>query len=439
MVDPKPNARNSVSDDGVQVLDDVDAFLGAYVIYPGEPMRHAHVLWCAHTHLMDCWESTPRIFFSSPEPGSGKTRALEVSEPLVPRPVHAVNVTPAYLFRKISDADGLPTILYDEIDTVFGPKAKEHEDIRAVINSGHRKGATAGRCVVSGNDVKTVDLPSYCAVAMAGLHDLPDTIMSRSIVVRMKKRASGSEKVKPWRFRRDVPVGEQLGVRLGAWAKRNRERALQHWPQMPDGIEDRNADAWEALVAVADLAGGHWPERARVAAVADVADKSDEGESMGVLLLSDIHSIFSAKNSDRLRTATLLTNLVEVDESPWSCIRRDRTPIDARGLAQRLKSYGIRSKDIRWSDGKVSKGYERADFVDAWERYVKQPATEHLSATLSATSAAVPSSDFAATCATRATPQVNGHLYEADRGVVADRGALRKQSTVAKIRGRKKK
>jgi hypothetical protein len=76
---------------------------------------------------MDAFESTPRLAFLSPEPASGKTRALEVTEPLVPRPVEAVNVTPAYLFRKVADEDGRPTILFDEIDTVFGPKAKDND------------------------------------------------------------------------------------------------------------------------------------------------------------------------------------------------------------------------------------------------------------------------------------------------------------------------
>ena len=80
-------------------------------------------------------------------------------------------------------------MLYDEIDTVFGPRAKENEDIRGMLNSGHRKGAKAGRCVVRGNAVATEEFESYCAVALAGLDDLPDTIMSRSIVVRMRRRA----------------------------------------------------------------------------------------------------------------------------------------------------------------------------------------------------------------------------------------------------------
>ena len=160
--------------------------------------------------------------------GQRKTRALEVTEPLVPRPVHAVNTTPAYLFRKVSDHAGPPTILYDEIDTVFGPKAKENEEVRGMLNAGHRKGATAGRCVIQGKTVVTEELPAYCAVAMAGLNDLPDTIMTRSVMVRMKKRAR-TEKVKPWRLRTDMPIGHDLGKRLANWADSVRSNAGS-WP-----------------------------------------------------------------------------------------------------------------------------------------------------------------------------------------------------------------
>src|SRR6185295_4617223 len=175
---------------GRQILDNVYVFLGRFVAYPSEHTRIAHTLWVAHTHMMDQWESTPRIAFLSPEPGSGKTRALEVTELLVPRPVEAINVTPAYLFRKVADPQGRPTILFDEIDTVFGPKAKDNEEIRGLLNAGHRKGAAAGRCVVKGKIVETEEIEAYCAVALAGLGSLPDTLLSRSIIVRMRRRAA---------------------------------------------------------------------------------------------------------------------------------------------------------------------------------------------------------------------------------------------------------
>ena len=149
ILDPQPAGRDGMTgeafydpDDGADLLDDVEAFLARFVVYPSDHETIAHTLWIAHAHLMDGWESTPRIVFLSPEPNSGKTRALEVTEPLVPRPVHAINTTPSYLFRKVSDVEGPPTILYDEIDTVFGPKAKDNEDMRGRSNAGHRKGAS---------------------------------------------------------------------------------------------------------------------------------------------------------------------------------------------------------------------------------------------------------------------------------------------------------
>jgi Protein of unknown function (DUF3631) len=250
---------------GGPLLTAVYDFLGRFVAYPSEAAHVAHTLWVAHTFFMDCWESTPRIAFLSPEPGSGKSRALEVTEPLVNRPVHAVNVSPSYLFRKVSDEAGLPTILYDEIDTIFGPKAKDNEEIRGLLNAGHRKSGMAGRCVTKGKTIVTEDFPAYCAVAIAGLDDLPDTLHSRSIIIRMRRRAP-NEKVEPWRFRLHTPKGEDIRGQLETWA----EALASHiqWPDMPESIQDRDADIWEPLIAVANLAGGEWPERARCSAVA---------------------------------------------------------------------------------------------------------------------------------------------------------------------------
>jgi hypothetical protein len=355
--------------DGTELLDGIEQFLARFVVYPSEHELRAHVLWIAHTWLMDCWESTPRIAFLSPEPGSGKSRALEVTEPLVPRPVHAVNTSPAYLFRKVSDPDGRPTILYDEIDTVFGPKAKDNEDIRGMLNAGHRKGAVAGRCVVRGKTVETEELPAYAAVMLAGLDDLPNTLMSRSVVSRMRRRAP-SEPVEPWRHRIHASEGEKLGQRLSNWAGMVSEQAVDMWPEMPPGVEDRAADVWEALLAVADLAGGHWPEDARRSAVALVAASKGADPSLGVMLLRDVRAVFDEHDCDRLVSDHLLQALNDLEESPWASIKRDGKALDARGLSQRLKRYDIKSRNVRDTSGKVLKGYVREDFLDVWSRYL---------------------------------------------------------------------
>ncbi len=161
----------------------------------------AVVLWIAHTHAIEVIDNTPRLAFLSPEPSSGKSRALEICELLVARPLMTINATPAYLIRRLAQEEGHPpTLLYDEIDTVFGPLAYGNEAVRGLINAGYRRGATSGRCVVRGNVTETEDFPAFAAVAMAGLHDLPDTIMSRSIVIPMRRKTE-FEHVEPYRSR----------------------------------------------------------------------------------------------------------------------------------------------------------------------------------------------------------------------------------------------
>jgi hypothetical protein len=168
---------------GEKVAQATEMLLGRFISYPSLHCRKAHVLWILHTHVLKHFDSTPRLAFLSPEPASGKTRALEITERLVPNPVSAVNVSPSYLFRKVGGDDDA-TILFDEIDTVFGPKAKENEEIRGLLNAGHRRGAVAGRCVVRGKKIETEEISAFAPVALAGLGWLPDTILSRSIVIK---------------------------------------------------------------------------------------------------------------------------------------------------------------------------------------------------------------------------------------------------------------
>lgn len=341
-------------------LDRVHAFIGRFVAYPSPEAQIAHALWIGHAHLMERWDSTPRLAFLSPEPGSGKSRALEVTALLVPRPVETVNATPAYLFRKVADPAGPPTLLYDEIDTVFGPRAKDHEDIRGMLNAGHRRGAFAGRCVMRGKIVETEELPAYCAVALAGLGNLPDTITTRSVIIAMRRRAPG-EVVEPFRGRVQRTEAAPIMAGLARWASKI---AHVDFPEMPDGIADRDADVWEALIAVADLAGGEWPARARAAAVALVSASKSRSPSLGVRLLTDLRTVFGV--ADQMATAAILDALNAMEDGPWGDMKGKA--LDSRGLAARLSRYDVKSCKLRI--GKMTpNGYRRSDLHDAWQRY----------------------------------------------------------------------
>ena len=346
------------------VLDEVRAFLGRFIAYPSEHARVAHTLWIAHTHGMSIWDSTPRIAFLSKEPGSGKSRALEVTEMLVPNPVEAVNVSPAYIFRKVGQGGALPTLLYDEIDTVFGPRARENEEIRGLLNAGYRKHSKAGRCAIKGRDIVTEEISAYCAVAFAGLGNLPETILSRSIVIRMRRRKT-AEKLERFRRREILEHGNRLRDRLSDWVSEiSSADGLIEWPELPIEISDRDQDIWESLVLLGDHAGQAWGERAREAARYLTSSRDTSAPSKGAKLLADIKTVF---NVERLSTVELIARLINLEESPWASINGQ--PLEPRKLATELREYDIHPQTLRF-DNVSLKGYRRSDFEDTWDRYL---------------------------------------------------------------------
>ena len=350
---------------GADVLDAIHAFLTAHVAFPSPAAADAVTLWAAHCHLFQCFESTPRLALLSPEKQSGKTRCLEVLRLLVPNPFEVANTSAAALFRLVEKS---PTILMDECDTYLGPHAAaQHEDIRGLINAGHRRGAQAIRCVGEPARMRVEAFPAFCPVALAGIGDLPDTVVDRAIVIPMRRRGP-DEPVSAYRERITGPAGRALGERLAAWAARVRERATTHIPEMASGLTDRPADVWEPLLAVADLAGGKWPERARRAAVSFNAERADADVSLGVRLLSDLREVWP--EAEHVSTATLLEMLNALVESPWGDLHGH--PLDARSLARRLRPYGVRPRDVRLGRGATekAKGYAQDDLWDAWARYL---------------------------------------------------------------------
>lgn len=365
LLSPDGHFSNVAKPDGADLLNRIHGFLRRFISYPSSEASIAHVLWIAHTHLMDCWFTTPRLAALSPEPGSGKSRLLEMTALLVPRPILSVMSSPAYILRKIADQENRPTILYDEIDAIFGPQARGNEDLRAMVNAGYRRGATIGRCYGENGKILTQDLPTFGAVAFGGLGDLPNTIMSRSIIIRMRKRMP-CESVEPFRPSQHDAEGQLLHEELVAWAANVTDAASIIEPVIPDGIADRDADVWMPLLAVAEIAGDVWPRLATDSALKFV-QSANEGKapSLGVQLLADIKRCFGEDGA--LPTKTLLERLLDDEEAPWGDIKGRK--LDPRGLAKMLRQFGIRSEGLRI--GEVTpKGYKRGAFHDVWRRYL---------------------------------------------------------------------
>jgi hypothetical protein len=358
--------------DGAALLDELRGALTRYVVLPSPEAADAIVLWITGTHAAPAWHCAPRLDVTSPVKRCGKSRLLDIIEATCHDPLLTVNISPAALVRSISDDP--PTLLLDEADTVFGPKAADsHEDLRGILNAGHSRNRPYIRWDMLAR--KPEHCPTFAMAALAGIGALPDTITDRAIVVAMRRRAPGEE-VARYRDRRDGAPLKELGERLGAWARAHLGELRDAEPDMP--VEDRAADTWEPLIAVADLAGGDWPARARKAAIALTAE-DDTDTTLGARLLADLRDVFG--EADRLHGETILNALQKIAEAPWADYFG--RPLNARDMAKLLKPYGVTPADVK-IEGVTKRGYRRDHLHDPWMRYL--PSADGGSAT-SATSA----------------------------------------------------
>jgi hypothetical protein len=203
---------------------------------------------------------------------------------------------------------------------------------------------------------------------LASIGDLPDTITDRAIVVRMRRRGP-DEKVSPFRTRRDAPRLHELRAQLNTWIREHLAVLQSATPAMP--VEDRAADTWESLFAIAELAGGDWPAAARRACL-ELTGEEPADASIHIRLLADLEEIWPDTEPE-LFTSTILARLHTIEEAPWQTWGRGREPMNANGLSRLLHVYRISSRNVR-IDAEQKKGYHRADLQDAWSRYAPRPA-----------------------------------------------------------------
>lgn len=396
------------SENGAALISELADFLGGYVAFPSPEARDTVALWVIHTHALDAADSTPRLSLRSAEKQSGKSRLLEVLEQLVQAPVFTLHISTSALFRRV---DSEPTtLLFDEIDAIFTESGPENAELRALLNGGYRRTARVQRSVIEGKKIDSRSFAVFCPVALAGIGNLPDTLSDRALVIVMRRRKP-QEAVAKFRYRAVRGLAEPLRLRLAQWAADHIDAVEGASPAMPAGLSDRAEDCWEPLLAIADEAGGDWPKRARDAAVELFKVQQGRDASLGVRLLADVRAIFDHPNRrepDALTTAVLIEALIAEEESPWGDLRG--RPLDARGLAKRLKGYEVRPVNIR-TGSPVLKGYKREHLEDAWARYL--PATEQPDPEPAA--ATEPPSGTPLTAATSATKGTSDLKSVADR------------------------
>ncbi len=356
--DPWPDAI-----DPAELLSELSNTIRRFIVLEPE-QADAAALWASFTWFVDVVQVAPLAIANAPERACGKSQLLDVLGRLSARPLPAANASAAGLFRAVELWK--PTVLIDEADTFI----RENEELKGLVNAGHtRSNAYVLRVVGDSHEPKLFSV--WGAKALAGIaleKHLPDATMSRAIVFNMRRKLQG-EKVERLRHA-DAGLFDSLASKLARFALDHADDVRLSRPAIPEALDDRSQDNWEPLLSIAECAGVVWHERATRAAL-KLSGSTETAQSAGNELLADIHHIFASKGLVRITTADLIAALIADDEAAWATYNRGR-PLAPRQLAKMLKGYGIASKNVRMGY-EQAKGFERAQFDDAFNRYLSPP------------------------------------------------------------------
>jgi putative DNA primase/helicase len=345
---------------GADVLEAVAERIGHYVVMLPSA-ADVIALWCAHTHCYKSFMHTPRLVASSAEKQSGKTTLRDVCAEFVARPILTENTTCAVLFRLVSGQ--FPTLLADEYDSWI----KDNEELRGLLNAGHRRGAIVHRCEGEDNEVRGFAV--FAPVMLCGIGALPGTLHDRSIVFRMARAKRGEIQA---RFdSRHVEVENELRRKLARWIADYRARIEACEPVLPETAFNRLADNWRPLFALAEIAGGQWPKRCADAFAKLTSSDDLNAQGVGTMLLFDIDGIFKKNGIDQIPSADLAESLAEIEGRPWAEWGRHRKPISPNQLANQLRHFEVTPDSIKFGD-KTLRGYRQTDFKEAFDRYLSQ-------------------------------------------------------------------
>lgn len=355
LVDPDPSPWTTKVN-GRELLNKIREQFERYVALP-RGAAVAFTLWVVFTYAIDVFEIAPILAVLSAVRRSGKTTTLDILAALCRRPIAASNITPAALFRSVEKAQ--PTLLLDEAETYV----RMSEELRGILNAGHGKGSAFVIRTV-GKEFEPRRFSVFCPKAVAAIEALPGTIMDRSVTIWLKRRAP-SEKVEPLRHEGLKADLEPLRRQCLRWVQDNSHILRKADPEVPPLGNDRAVGNWRPLLAIADLAGGPWPQWARSAALRLTKSAGEDTDAV-ILLLEDLRTIFTKTKA--LPTHIILQKLVQLEERPWGDYAHGRA-LTARGLGRLLGSLEIKSQQMTLGLSNV-RGYTLKSLQSAFARYL---------------------------------------------------------------------
>ena len=235
----------------IGLVKDTQAFIERYVaLTEDEALIESY--YVAHTWAFHVANATPYLYING-EPQSGKTRNMEILELLTrtARRTTSISAPAMYtLLRKLH----APTLLYDEIDTVWARSGSSNQLTRMILNAGYRPGGLIYR--QRGDEVEEYE--TFSPKVLAGVHNghLPATVLTRTIPINMKaKRADQHVERFVYHVAANSPEREELLARIEKFVEDfDIDIAIQA-PDLLPALTDRQNEMVEPLRQIAAVFG----------------------------------------------------------------------------------------------------------------------------------------------------------------------------------------
>lgn len=334
---------------GQQILEEACQFIDRFSVLPNQAATYALALFGASTWIYKAFTETPRFHITALTYGAGKTRVMRLTSLLCANPHQMAKITGPAVYHIIPERHPAPLCL-DEADAMFGNGSRA-EDIRGILNAGYEYTGVITR-VVGG---EAVDFSVFCPVMFAGKGTLPPSLEDRAVTIMMTKRSPG-QKMDRYIPKMHEAYGRKTGLMLGAWATKIQGPAGDIlWDDPPDKLADRTIDILTPLYAIAQMAGGVWPQRfEEIVRVLILGGVSGSAVSPATELLEAIRDVWP-EGVERLTSYDLASLLAEHESGAFDWPEGQRAP----ELNARMRDMCIPPVPMR-INGTVRRGYERA-------------------------------------------------------------------------------
>lgn len=290
------------------LLSEIQEYIERYVVFPNKGQSLILAAFTIHSWRIEAARTSPILYVHSSTPRAGKTTLLEVMETIVRNPLRCLNVTAPSLFTAMEDL-GRPTLLFDEVDTVFSSRNSSQQALRGVINGSYKRGNTVLRTYAR----KAVKFDIFGCQILAGINTgstMPETIADRAISITLRRKDEGQGSEPFYSSALEVEhASETILDGIEDFLEVYGDEISAYRMHAVDGFGDRQVEIAHPLLSVVHVFGRRDEMIEAISLAFDTYKRHTVEHDESLDILKAIAEVFTMTDRTKIHTSEILQNL----------------------------------------------------------------------------------------------------------------------------------